>query len=440
MHRLLLPPRLWQTELPRFARQRQRCWTRFACFRTAAGPVELIVRDPLLEPMSSPTDFEPFEQALVIEFAERIDDGSADRLLAELDPTDGQVIVAVVLGVGAAAGNWSAAVSRWGELNSLDELQFVGPRMMTLSTNKHQIVDEPDGRWSRTRGALGDQVFERVRRSRIGLIGASRNGSFAAHAFAMLGVRGLVLIDPDRDEAHNVPATLGPSYDGVGDWKVHNRAAMLRRIRPDLEIEPVNREFPDRASLEKLESVDLIVTAADGDLARLAAARWANDHCRPHLDVGTGVFATESDSSVTDQRGNQQRAPSFRKGLDVRLTLPGDACVSCLGGLRDESGARKQLAIPPGMLTSDRRTAWHERRAGSLATLNAIAVNLAIQQWLDLLAGDIRSSRWTRMEWTLDGQLNLAVQTTPNAECKLCRPWHGARENSQKPASGIVRP
>lgn len=428
MYDLRLPPTVWRNDFPALARARGRCRADLRCIRTARTQ-ELIVQAGSFKRGDGAGSRRRFEQSLIVEFSDSVSTTSCHAVLRDLAPTDDQLFVALVLGLGEAAGRWSAAVWHYGEILPLDALQLVGPGMLTIKPDETEEANpvDADESWSRTRGALGDGVFERVRRSRIALVGASRNGSFAAHAFAMLGVRQLFLIDPDRDERHNLPATLGAAPDGVEDWKVTNRAAALRRVRPDLTITTLNRSFPDRRTLSAIEQADLICTCTDDDLPRLAAARWANDHCRPHLDVGSGVFLDAEEGKRVAAAGDDSPR---RKGLDVQLALPGEACVACLAGLRGESTAQTLLDGPPGMLSPEPRRSWQSQRAGSLPTINAIAVNLAVQAWLDLIAGTLESSLWTRVEWDSAGLPRMTHRSIPEKSCAICRDYENDRPRS----------
>src|SRR5262249_47105391 len=153
---------------------------------------------------------------------------------------------------------------------------------------------------------------------------------------------------------------------------------------------------------DQLCQVDLIVTCVDQDAPRLAAAMLANRWGKVHLDIGTGIMETES---------------GRRAGADIRLLLPGEACVVCLGGLGNLEEARYEVAAPYGALRRGRRLAWFEQRAGSLITINQVAVNLGIQVWLDLLAGRLTGSRWCRLEWNQRGELQVRQMQTTSNEC-----------------------
>jgi hypothetical protein len=108
-------------------------------------------------------------------------------------------------------------------------------------------------------------------------------------------------------------------------------------------------------------------------------------------------------------------------GADARLLLPGEACVVCLGGLRNLDEARYEVAGPPKALHRGRRSEWNEQRAGSLVTINEVAVNLSIQLWLDLLTGIVRQSRWCRLEWDLEGTPRMEIRYGAATACDVCQ-------------------
>jgi hypothetical protein len=375
--------------------------------KTGTELIGLTLNQVLANPAA--LNFGSLDELLLVELAESVDGQDAVGLLNRFDPQPGQLVAAIRLGFGSGAGQWVGNVHEYGHYFPLDELRLVGPGMHRLAVNRGPDESSlPAERWSRSRGALGEQVWQKVRASRVAVIGASRNGSVTAFTLAMLGVRSLVLIDPDREEAHGLDAILGAVPGGVGHPKVLNRREALLRIRPgDLEIRPLAIPFPHPQAEPALRDVDLICTCVDRDAARLAAAQWANRWCKVHLDIGTAVFRNDAGDRVL--------------GADVRLLLPGQACVVCLGGLRNLDQARYEVAAPPGALRRGPRPQWHEQRAGSLVTINSIACNLGVQMYLDLLAGRITESRWCRVEITSDGRMTVDYPSSPAATCAICK-------------------
>lgn len=410
MYKLVLPPTMWQAGFAQLVRSGQRGVARLARNKTDQA-LELIAQQllPFL-PEARGASFGPLDDLLVVEIRSSVTSDDAVRLMRSFRPAHGQLVTSLVLGFGPAAGQWDARVFNRGRLSRLAGFRMVGPGMLEMSRRRRSRAEPDEPRWSRTRGALGDAAWQRVRESRVAVIGASRNGSVAATTFAMLGVRELLLVDPDREEIHNLDATLGATPEGVGRAKVANREAALRRIRPDdLVVETCSLPFPHPEVIERIRGFDLLCTCVDHDTARLGAAMVANSSCIVHLDIGAGVFHSgESTGRLL--------------GADVRLLLPSEACAVCLGGLRNLEEARYELAGPPGALRRGPLPIWTEQRAGSLLTVNSVACNLGIQMWLDLLRGTVTGSRWCHLEWRSDGVPTIDVRRTPADSCSVCRP------------------
>jgi hypothetical protein len=417
-----LLPRVWRHDIPQLAAGRGFGVAELSRNFSSAQR-QLIVREvrPAREGIRR-GDFAPREDLLLLRLVDRVTPGAARRMLDRFSPLPTQLLVALTLGMGRAAGRWDGLVHVGNQVLPLHRIDLVGPGMRRIGVGYpgDSTASEPDDeRWSRTRGALGEAVWGKVRSSSVAVVGAGRNGSACAFTMAMLGIHKLVLIDQDVDEWHNLDATIGATIEGIGEPKVENRRRALNRVRPgDLSVATLKESLPDVSSLDHLREVDLIVTAVDHDAPRLTVARWVNGtpHLgKVHLDIGTGVFYEDNQRLM---------------GADIRLLLPGEACVSCLGGLRDHEDASYLASAPPGALPRRPPPTWDQQRAGSLITINQVAVNLGVQMWLDLVAGRVDRSRWCRVEWREDGEPHIQTQTIPDSPCDVCRPgerWHGSK-------------
>ncbi len=119
-------------------------------------------------------------------------------------------------------------------------------------------------------------------------------------------------------------------------------------------------------------------------------------------------------------------------GADVRLALPAETCLLCLGGLRDEAGARHALASADAERAIYAQRDWRRERAGSLASLNHLAVSLALRLYEDLLSERVQTSTWIHLEFDDAGRLavnspipqfpNSPIPQFPNSPtpCRLC--------------------
>jgi molybdopterin/thiamine biosynthesis adenylyltransferase len=357
-------------------------------------------------------DFPPVADWAVVMHAAFLPSVAPADWIAQIQPRPAQCLAVAIVGIGRDQDGWDGAVTLGGRSVPLSALRVVGPGMIRADRDAEppDADDDPATleRWSRARGALGDAVWHRLRTAHVALFGASRTGSNMAFLLAALGVRRLLLCDPDRLEAHNLDAMPGLTEQDVGRAKVEALAERLVQFRSDLFVQGLACSARDNRVVECIRPADLLVTCVDNDTPRLAAALLSNRLLKVHLDIGTGV--------TFDEQGQRTIA------ADIRLLVPGQGCVACVGGLADEEQARYELWAPPGSLQRRRRAgSWQEQRAGSLVTVNTMAAAFGVQLWLDLLAGQLTGSHWTRLRWN-PGQ-GLDIQQGPvtgNPNCQTC--------------------
>lgn len=240
----------------------------------------------------------------------------------------------------------------------------------------------------------------------VAIVGASRLGSQLAVGLLELGFRRLALIDDDVVDEHHLDAMelFGP--EEVGNTKaaaVARWLAVLARERADgpHHVAAIEAPLEEPHALQAVLDAALIVTAPDRGEPRLLASLAAITHRRVHLDVGTGVFARPDGG--------------WSAGADVRLVLPGEGCLLCIGGLD---------------LDRRRHADFRRERAGSLRSLNAMAAALALQCVAQLRRGELRQSTWQRL--VLD-QAAVPRAEAPAFErrddCPVCRRAGGGDES-----------
>ena len=112
------------------------------------------------------------------------------------------------IGTGDFRGCIWATVRIGDKLEAADRLVFPGSGMHIIGLNNDMPHDpppiDPEGRYSRTIGALGgEEIWERLRQLRVVIVGCGRLGSLVAVDVARLGVLDETLVDPDGVEPHN---------------------------------------------------------------------------------------------------------------------------------------------------------------------------------------------------------------------------------------------
>lgn len=312
------------------------------------------------------------------------------------------------LGRGPAEGRW------WGRLHTPEGVEPItsvflpGRGMFRLQAGAGpDLMDLPElrGRWSRTRGALGEAAWKRLTGLRVGVVGCGRLGSGLATALARNGVQGLVLVDPDGVELHNLGEGEGWTEADVGSPKVEALARHLAEACPWTAVAAVPAPVETWAALHALKGCDLIVCAADTAEARATCGLLAARYSIPLVEAGTGVLAGPEGGRVL--------------GLEVRLILPGEACRNCLEG---EAAPREATGLP-----------WWADRMGSLRSLNLVAVGTVLLLMEALVRGDGVGSGEVRWVWGQAWQWRAA---RPCGGPQCLRPAEGAGDEADLTVGG----
>lgn len=334
-----------------------------------------------------------------------------DNLLERIHLPSAQLLVLLLI-ARDDRGQLSATIHSHGKTERVDEVRFIGPGMITVAERTR--LGTPDDawsaeRWSRTTGALGETVTRRLRQATVTLVGAGRTGSQLAFQLSALGVGRLGIIDPDVLAITNLDAMPGVTPADVGLPKACALAQRLLEFRPDMAVTWLAQSVKDTDAWELVHRrADLLATCVDDNLPRLAVAVAACQTQTVHLDVACSV-----------QRDDKGDLEIF---ADVRLLLPGQGCAACVGPMAGLEDAAYALAAPAGSLSKGRSLEWFEQRAGSLVTINSVAIGTAGQLWLDLLAGKLAGSTWSRFVWFAGAGWSVENAGVDVSDaCRICR-------------------
>lgn len=372
------------------------------------SPIGLVTRDlDIGSEAATGEDRAPLSNWGVIMQGRGSPPGSPRAWLERFRPRHAQLFVLILVGFGTERGDWRGWVIHRGKSHPLSGFQVVGAKCFQVGTPGVHVEHSGSvqNRWSRVKGVLGG-AFDKLRQGSVALVGCSRSGTIAATTLAALGVRHLSLIDGDVVEPHNLDGMYLATEDDVGRNKAAVLAERLIAYRPDIALSVV----PQSLTMHNVTSVgraDVIVSCVDQDVARLRIAQFANDFLRSHLDIATGVRL---------QGGAKQLA------ADVRLLLPGEGCISCIGGLASRETAQAELLAPSSVWTRSALQPWNrEGRIGSSLLLNSVAVSTGIQSILEVLESGEGASTWHRIRWEADCWTIDMAKATSQRQCEICR-------------------
>jgi adenylyltransferase/sulfurtransferase len=246
----------------------------------------------------------------------------------------------------------------------------VGTRQLVGAFSKEQLT-----RYSRQLilEELGLEGQRRLRDGRVLIVGAGGLGSPSALYLAAAGVGTLGIVDGDRVDLSNLHRQILHHTQDVGTPKTVSARETLAAINPDVRVVPHQTVLTSENAFEIIGGYDVVVNGSDNFPTRYLV----NDACvmlrKPLVDA-----------SILKWEG---QATTF---------LPGRGCYRCLF----------PTPPPPGSVPSCAEGGVIGAVAGlvgSLQAVEAIKVLLGAGEPLanrlllvDLLAGEMRTVRWTR--------------------------------------------
>lgn len=305
------------------------------------------------------------------------------------------------------------------QVADLDELYLVGPEMLrirTANSNRRPAPyeafldsDYARERWQMTRKILGTRTWKRLCMLRVMIVGSGRIGEATFLELARLGVGRITICDGDVLELHNLGEMKLVSDSDVGESKAESVLARVKEIRMTgettdcFEFRAVNSyNFETFAAQLAAEEADVIICCVDSEGAKSYASYIAARYYKVLVDIGTGITESEDDSDAND------------RGYDVRLLLPGEVCLKCIGGM-DELQAEIEIFNPDFRISRGRKSRLE--RAGIPRSLNAAAVNDGILLLQDLCSGVIENSVWVRMKNSYGRRIVSQLVRRSNSPC-----------------------
>lgn len=195
---------------------------------------------------------------------------------------------------------------------------------------------------------LGNHSEDLLRRITAGVIGLGGGGSHICQQLAHIGVGNYVIVDPDAIEETNINRLVGGTDADVGGQvaKVDIAKRQIKGIRPWAHVEDHRSDWQSVA--ETLRECDVVFGCVDSYKDRAELERQVRRYLVPYIDIGMDV-AKHGDSYLISGQ--------------VVLSLPGRACMWCMGILREEllaleaarygdAGIRQQVVWPNGVLAS----------------------------------------------------------------------------------------
>jgi hypothetical protein len=304
----------------------------------------------------------------------------------------------------------------------LDEVVIVGRAIETFSFGSTKTVVPLESVLARQVLAFGESGQRQISSCRVAVVGTGGTGSATAEQLVRLGVRDVVLIDPDGWDPTNITRvyTTVPGDRGDAPSKVERVADGLRRIAPSAKIDAVRASVVLDVAAAELVDRDVIFLCTDDHWGRSIVNQLAHQYLIPTLNLGVRIAAT--DGEISGAVGI----------LDV--LRPDVPCLWCRQALRSERIAAESL--PRSKRKELEREGYVEgvdTPMPSVISLNTVVAGLAVTQFLQLLTdfmgapGEIERLNYDPMSGVV-----RRGRSTPTEEC-VCHQVRGFGELKRLP-------
>lgn len=219
--------------------------------------------------------------------------------------------------------------------------------------------------WLDRQSFLGEDAERRLADITVAIVGLGGGGSHVAQQLAHVGVGNFVLVDDDRIDETNLNRLVGGTRQDVAEEtrKVAIAEREIRAVNPSAKIMPVASKWQE--ALDNLRGVDVVFGCVDNVRAKDELEALCRRLLIPYIDQGMDVHAVGDHFLVAGQ---------------VMLSMPGGACLRCLGIVTDDAleeearnygaaGGKPQVVWPNGVLAStavglfmQSVTPWHADR------------------------------------------------------------------------------
>jgi molybdopterin/thiamine biosynthesis adenylyltransferase len=125
------------------------------------------------------------------------------------------------------------------------------------------------GRWSyetafsRNLGLIRPDEQQRLRASRVAIVGMGGVGGHHLMTLARLGIGKFNIVDPDSFELANFNRQYGATMDTIGAPKVGTMTNVVRGVNPELEIRSLTQPLDQSNIDEFLSDADIVIDGVD---------------------------------------------------------------------------------------------------------------------------------------------------------------------------------
>jgi len=265
--------------------------------------------------------------------------------------------------------------------------------------NSSPTISEQFDRSVRAFGAEGQATLASLS---IGIIGLGGIGSVVAEQLAHLGVRKLLLLDPDVLEETNLNRLIGATRLDIGRPKVEVAADLIRRINPQIEATAILGDVIMSNDARRILSSDFLFCCTDSHGSRAVINQLAYQYMIPAIDLGVRVQVRAGTvESVTGR---------------IQMLAPGLPCLVC-HNLLDPEEVRRDL-LSEEARTRDPYIVGAVEPQPAVISLNSTVASLGVTMMLSAVVGLPGPARHQLV--LFNRSVVRAVASDPLPKCVVC--------------------
>lgn len=198
---------------------------------------------------------------------------------------------------------------------------------------------------------IDEDNFNKIKNTKILLVGVGGVGSFAFEALIRSGFQDITVIDKDIVEITNLNRQLVANLDTINKPKVNIAKEKAKYINENIKIRAIN-EFLSKYNINTLENdFDYIIDACDTINTKLELIRFAEENnikIITSMGVGNRIDASLIKISRLDKTNNDPLAKNLRKLIrenKLNMKIP----VVCSDEIPYKKGEVNSMITSPGI-------------------------------------------------------------------------------------------
>jgi hypothetical protein len=183
-----------------------------------------------------------------------------------------------------------------GTFSALERVQVAGDDLHFWPGSFESVSPEGETpEWMRRHAQLfGRGTTDLLRQLSVAVIGCSGTGSPTIEQLARLGVKRLVLVDPDRVEEKNLNRIYNTRRSDARQerFKVEVMAEAIKAMELDVQVVPLATDLADADTIMQVASCDIVFGCMDGAFGRNLLGQLCRFYLLPYFDMGIRLIAT----------------------------------------------------------------------------------------------------------------------------------------------------